>query len=139
MSGDKVTRVAIAIAVVESANHFLVGVREAGAALAGFHEFPGGKLEPDETPEQAAVRECREEAGLVVTAASRMDVIQHDYAHGRVELTFVHCRPTTEIPLPHAGRFEWIERNRLSSLRFPDANRPIVETLSGRADGDAGS
>jgi 8-oxo-dGTP diphosphatase len=137
MSGDKVIRVAIA--VVESADRFLVGVRETGVALSGFHEFPGGKLEPDETPEQAAVRECREEAGLVVIPTLRLEVVRHDYAHGRVELTFVHCRPATEIPLPDAGRFEWVERNRLSSLRFPDANRTIVETLSGRADGNAGS
>jgi 8-oxo-dGTP diphosphatase len=131
MSGDDVTRVAIA--VVESASRFLVGIREAGIALPGFHEFPGGKLEPDETPEHAAVRECREEAGLVVIPMSRLGVIRHEYAHGRVELTFVHCRPASESPRPPAGRFEWVERQRLSTLRFPEANRTIIEALCGTA------
>jgi len=131
MSGDSVTRVAIA--VVESADRFLVGIREAGTALAGFHEFPGGKLEPDETPEDAAVRECWEEARLAVVPSSRIEVIRHEYAHGRVELTFVHCRPASENPSSPAGRFEWVERQRLSTLRFPDANRTIIEALCGTA------
>jgi 8-oxo-dGTP diphosphatase len=134
MSGDSVTRVAIA--VVESADRFLVGLREPGTALAGFHEFPGGKLESDETPEDAAVRECWEEAQLAVVPSSRIEVIRHEYPHGDVELTFVHCRPVTADPSPPAGRFEWVERQRLSTLRFPDANRAIIETLCRSAAGN---
>src|SRR4051812_46830278 len=56
----------VAIAVVEHDGKSLVGERPAGVALAGFAEFPGGKVEPGESPEAAAVRECIEESGLQV-------------------------------------------------------------------------
>jgi 8-oxo-dGTP diphosphatase len=136
MKGDDVTRVAIA--VVESANRFLVGVREPGVALSGFHEFPGGKLEPGETPEQSAARECLEEAGLEVVPVSRLNVILHEYSHGHVELTFVLCHPASASPCPPAGRFEWVERQRLPTLRFPDANRTIIESLCSDATSTSG-
>jgi 8-oxo-dGTP diphosphatase len=134
MSGADVTRVAIA--VVESAGRFLVGVRAAGTALAGFHEFPGGKLESGESPEEGAVRECREEAGLTVVPLSRLASVRHEYAHGVVELMFVRCRPKGEVPCPPAGRFEWVERRLLLSLRFPDANRTIIAALCEAEGGD---
>ncbi len=51
----------IAIAVVEHDGNFLIGLRPSGAVLGGLWEFPGGKVEPDETPEAAAARECLEE------------------------------------------------------------------------------
>ncbi|MDP6469251.1 MAG: NUDIX domain-containing protein, partial [Pirellulaceae bacterium] len=56
----------IAIAVVEHNGRFLVGMRPVETVLAGFSEFPGGKVEPNEVPAQAAVRECLEETGLEV-------------------------------------------------------------------------
>src|SRR5437764_2006476 len=56
----------IAVAVVEKDGHFLVGQRPEGVSLAGLWEFPGGKIEPGESPEAAAVRECLEETGVDV-------------------------------------------------------------------------
>ena len=67
MPSDSVTR--IGIAVVESNGKFLIGVRSPDGPLPGFHEFPGGKLHPGETPEACAVRECLEETGLDVRFA----------------------------------------------------------------------
>ena len=57
----------IGIAVVEQAGHYLVGLRGPDVPLAGYAEFPGGKCLPNESPEDGAVRECREESGLLVT------------------------------------------------------------------------
>ncbi len=56
--------VRVAVAVVESDGHVLVGVRGNGQSLSGLNEFPGGKCLFDETTRAAAVRECREETGL---------------------------------------------------------------------------
>jgi mutator protein MutT len=56
--------IAVAIAVLEHNGKFLVGVRPPGVPLAGLAEFPGGKIDLGETPEAAAIRECREETGL---------------------------------------------------------------------------
>jgi 8-oxo-dGTP diphosphatase len=66
--------------------------RAPGGALGLQWEFPGGKLEPGESPEQAIVREVREELGVSATPLERLDSVTHDYPHGtRVEIVFVRC------------------------------------------------
>ena len=72
----------IAIAVVEQDGRFLIGQRPPGVPLAGLWEFPGGKVEPGESPEQAAIRECREEAGIEVTIVGEYPDRMERYSHG---------------------------------------------------------
>jgi mutator protein MutT len=123
----------IAIAVVEQDGRFLIGRREAGIALAGMWEFPGGKVEPGETPEQAAVRECLEETGLAIEIVGRYDRVDHNYAHGEVELQFFRCRPTRPDQTPRE-RFRWVGAGELSQYAFPAANAALVKQLaSGQA------
>jgi 8-oxo-dGTP diphosphatase len=126
----RLTRVAIAI--VESEGAYLVGVRGPDGPLSGYHEFPGGKLNHEETPQDAAVRECEEETGLMVTAGETLYECTHDYPHGRVELTFVLCRPVTKGRPAALGRFEWRTASELASLKFPEANRPVLKLLMAR-------
>jgi mutator protein MutT len=120
----------IAIAVVERAGCFLIGQRPPNAALAGLWEFPGGKLEAGETPEVAAVRECREEADIEVVARSIYQQIEHEYPHGRVELTFVAC----EVAAGHDGvvprpPFRWVPGRELKQYEFPAANAALLSEL----------
>ncbi|OAI56931.1 hypothetical protein AYO47_08500, partial [Planctomyces sp. SCGC AG-212-M04] len=119
----------VAIAVVESDGAFLVGVRGDDGPLPGYHEFPGGKLNHDESPRAAAVRECEEETGLTVTADETLFECTHDYPHGRIELTFVLCRPVARGRPAALGRFEWRTSSELASLKFPEANAPVVKLL----------
>src|SRR5438552_613206 len=100
----------IAIAVVEHAGSFLIGQRPPGVPLAGLWEFPGGKIEPGESAEAAAVRECREEAGLVVEAVSELLVHEEKYPHGHVELHFIACRLTNAQISEPAAPFCWVPR-----------------------------
>jgi 8-oxo-dGTP diphosphatase len=123
------SRTEIAIAVVEQDNRFLVGRRPANVPLAGLWEFPGGKVEPGETPEQTAARECEEESGVAVEIIERYVVRDYDYAHAKVKLHFFSCRPIDPIEKPH-GSFGWVERDELRNLQFPDANRPLIEHLT---------
>jgi 8-oxo-dGTP diphosphatase/A/G-specific adenine glycosylase len=120
----------IAIAVVEHHGSLLVGRRPEGGALAGLWEFPGGKIEPGETAEAAAVRECLEETGLAVEPMFRYPTHTHDYPHGSVELFFVACRPLAADPFPAANRFRWIVRNELTKLDFPEGNRAVLQILT---------
>ena len=122
----------IAIAVVERDGCFLAGRRPDGVPLAGLWEFPGGKVEPGETAEQAAIRECREEAGFEVRVAGIYEPVDHQYAHGRVRLHFFACVPTDPVAAPKPP-FEWIASARLADLPFPAANAAMIERLSRRS------
>lgn len=119
----------IAIAVVERDGRFLIGQRSADGPLPGLWEFPGGKVEPGETPEQAAVRECREETGLDVAVVALYDRVVYRYAHGDVELHFFACRPLVADQTP-ADRFRWAPAEELSRYEFPPANARLVERLA---------
>ncbi len=122
-------RLQIAIAVVESNGRFLVGQRPPGAPLAGLWEFPGGKIQPGETPEQAAIRECLEETGLTVCVdpSDRLAPAEHDYPHGRVALHFFHCAPVDSTS-PREP-FRWVAAADLAQLEFPAANRALLSEL----------
>jgi 8-oxo-dGTP diphosphatase len=119
----------IAIAVVEHEGRFLIGQRPDGLPLAGYWEFPGGKIEPGESAEAAAVRECLEETGLRVQAIFHYPSQVEDYEHGSVELHFIACRPTSEQVL-NDGRFRWVERGELGKYEFPAGNRAILKALT---------
>jgi mutator protein MutT len=123
----------IAVAVVEHAGCFLIGQRPEGVPLAGLWEFPGGKIEPAETPAEAAIRECREEAGLVVRAVGEYLVEQEEYAHGRVELHFIACQLEDEPAGPPLPPFRWVPQEQLTNYEFPSGNRSLLAMLAGSA------
>jgi 8-oxo-dGTP diphosphatase len=124
----RVTITQIAIAVVEQDGRFLVGQRPAGAPLAGLWEFPGGKVTPGETPEQAAARECLEETALTVRVGEAFPVVRYDYPHGSVELHFFRCTHVEPEHLPKEP-FAWLIAAELAELPFPEANRAILDQL----------
>ncbi|MEO8498053.1 MAG: (deoxy)nucleoside triphosphate pyrophosphohydrolase [Planctomycetota bacterium] len=125
----------IAIAVVERSGKFLVGERPPGKSLAGYAEFPGGRVEAGETPEQAAVRECFEETGLCVSVVRGYDECHHDYAHDRVHLHFFACQ-TVDADTEPRSPFRWVPRADLEKLDFPEANRQLLSVLAGAENSD---
>ena len=120
----------IAIAVVEHAGSFLIGQRPPGTALAGLWEFPGGKIEPGESAEAAAVRECLEETGLAVEPLFRYPEHVQQYDHDRVQLCFVACRlsPATQSILREP--FRWVARDDLGAYAFPAGNARLLQLLT---------
>lgn len=120
----------IAIAVVEHQGKFLIGQREADKSLAGLWEFPGGKIEEGETPQQAAVRECREETGLAIDVGEAYDVLTHEYEHGALRLHFLRCTLAADASTP-GERFRWVEADQLSNYEFPEANASLLRQLTG--------
>ena len=121
--------VEVAIAVVEDCGRFLIGQRPSNVVLAGYWEFPGGKLEPGESPGEAAIRECREESGVEVRVRGVFPAVQHQYDHGLLRVHFLDCVPVTAETVP-AAPFRWIDRGDLPKYRFPEANRALLEQLS---------
>jgi mutator protein MutT len=120
--------ICVAIAVVEHHGRFLVGIRADGIPLAGFAEFPGGKVHPAEAPEAAAVRECMEESGIAVAVVEEYLTITHRYEHGLLEIHFFNCRPIEGEKVPREP-FRWVDAEELSTLRFPAANARLTEML----------
>lgn len=129
----------IGVAVVLCDNRCLVGTRSDGVPLAGLCEFPGGKCLADESPRDAAVRECREETGLEVEAVGLLGQTTHGYDHGSVDLQFWHCRPRPDaIGRAPLGGFHWIGVGQLDADRFPAANAAVIEELLSNSPDESG-
>jgi mutator protein MutT len=123
-----VSPIPIAIAVVEHAGQVLIGQRPAGVVLAGYWEFPGGKVGEGESPAEAAARECLEETGLTVEVGPLLDEVEHAYEHGLVHLYFFSAVPVDPARLPR-NPYQWVDRAAMSSYRFPAANASILARL----------
>ncbi|MBC7852474.1 MAG: (deoxy)nucleoside triphosphate pyrophosphohydrolase [Pirellulaceae bacterium] len=120
----------IAIAVVEHEDRFLIGQRPLGVPLAGLWEFPGGKMETEETAREAAVRECREETGLAVEVVGTWLVQEEEYPHGRVRLHFIACRLAENERDAPEPPFRWVLRRQLAGYEFPSGNRELLTLLA---------
>lgn len=121
----------VGIGIIQRAGRFLIRARPPGTVYAGYWEFPGGKVEPGETPEQTTVRECLEETGLRVKILAARAVIEHVYPHGWVRLHFFDCAPVDprDEPLAEHG-CRWVAARDLSRYRFPEANEGILARLA---------
>ncbi|MDA0659236.1 MAG: NUDIX domain-containing protein [Planctomycetota bacterium] len=123
--------VKIAIAVVEWQSQFLVGTRASNQVLGGFHEFPGGKVRPQELPADAAIRECFEETGVVIQIKRLLQETYHEYGHDRLRLFFFAAQPAemSDSPPRTQGTFRWLDRRELALCHFPDANQSLLRLL----------
>ncbi|APW59319.1 (deoxy)nucleoside triphosphate pyrophosphohydrolase [Paludisphaera borealis] len=125
----------VGIGIIQRADQFLIRVRPEGTVYAGYWEFPGGKCEPGETPEQTTARECLEETGLEVAVRKPRRVIEHVYPHGRVKLFFFDCTPIDLVVEPAAEHgCRWVKAEELRLYRFPEANEVIIEQLVAETD-----
>lgn len=118
----------IAIAVVEHEGRVLVGRRPEGVPLAGLWEFPGGKVDERETPEEAAARECLEETGLAVRVGEPYPTVEHEYEHGWVKLHFFAATPVEPLRPPREP-FRWVPISELERYAFPAANDRVIRRL----------
>lgn len=122
----------VALAVVEEAGRWLVNRRVSADALDGLWEFPGGGVHIGESPENAAVRECREEVGLQVKPIGSLPVVSHRYDHGNVQLHPILCQVVAVEAAscdPNIGSVRWVSLAELQSLAMPSANSLIVAEL----------
>jgi mutator protein MutT len=122
--------VVVVAAVIEVEDRFLVTKRQHGVHLAGFWEFPGGKVHDREMHEAALRREMREELDADVVVGEQVFEIVHDYPERSVALHFYRCR-LLGAPTPLLGQeMTWVPRETLHTLAFPDADRELLAILT---------
>ena len=115
-------------AIIKDGDRYLVGQRAANKVQGGLWEFMGGKIEPGETPEQALVRECREELNLEIENEYIIDSVVHEYPEKTIRLTLISCSPKSgSIPkaLEHQ-QIRWVTRSEMDALDFAPADRELI-------------
>ena len=123
--------VTVAVGIlIDDAGRVLVTRRAPDAHQGGLWEFPGGKVEADETLLEALTRELREELGVSVEAAEALMVLEHDYGDKQVRLDVHRVTRWSGEPRGLEGQpLAWQRPKKLRSWTFPAANRPILERL----------
>ena len=124
----------VTAAVIRTGDAVLITRRPEGKPLAGMWEFPGGKLDGNESPRDGLRREIREELGLEVAVGAILETAYYRYDWGPVLILAFECRPLGgEIRNIQVAEHRWVTLRELSSFALLPADYPIVETLlSGR-------
>ena len=121
-----------AVALIDADGRVLLAQRPAGKPMAGLWEFPGGKVDAGETPEQALVRELHEELGIE-TATSCLAPIafaSHGYEKFHLLMPVFACRKWAGTPQPREGQtLKWVAPNDLSRFPMPPADLPLIGLL----------
>ena len=121
-----------AVALVDPDGRVLLAQRPPGKSMAGLWEFPGGKLEPGETPEAALIRELREELGIDVAAAclAPFTFASHAYADFHLLMPLYVCRRWNGIVMPREGQvLKWVRPAQMDGFPMPPADVPLVAML----------
>ncbi len=120
----------VVAAVIPRGGRFLLTQRLPGAHMEGYWEFPGGKLEPDETIEEGLARELREELGVRVVDIRPLWVVTHDYPEKRVELNFLQARIVGDEPVAlEVADLGWFTPGEMPDLPILPADLPIIAKL----------
>ncbi|GJD35643.1 (deoxy)nucleoside triphosphate pyrophosphohydrolase [Methylobacterium aerolatum] len=122
----------VAVALVDTDGRVLVSERPPGKQLAGLWEFPGGKVEPGERPEETLIRELHEELGIAVEepCLAPLTFASHAYPEFHLLMPLYVCRRWTGTPRPMEGQaLKWVRPKSLRDIPMPPADEPLIPYL----------
>jgi 8-oxo-dGTP diphosphatase len=120
----------VAAALFDARKRVLIAERPAGKHMAGWWEFPGGKVADGESEPEALVRELREELGIEARAITAIKSLTHDYPDRVVELVFWHAAIESGEPRGLDGQqLKWVECQMLGAERMLPADREFIRAL----------
>ena len=132
MSESLPTVLVVAVALIDTDGRVLIAQRPEGKQLASLWEFPGGKVEPGERPEQALIRELKEELGIDVNEACLAPFVfaSHAYDSFHLLMPLYLCRRWSGVVVRHEhAALAWVKPNRLGEYPMPPADEPLVAWL----------
>jgi 8-oxo-dGTP diphosphatase len=122
----------VAAALIDADNRVLLAQRPEGKKLAGLWEFPGGKVDPGERPEQALIRELREELGVEVKepCLAPLTFASHAYEGFHLLMPLYVCRRWEGFVASREGQtLKWLRPNQLRDMPMPPADEPLIPAL----------
>ena len=123
-------RLRVVAAALFDGGRVLIAERPAGKHMAGWWEFPGGKVGSDETDAQALIRELREELGVDAEPNAEIMTLTHDYPDRTVDLVLWRATVTRGVPQGLDGqRLKWVDCRALAAERMLEADRPFIAAL----------
>ncbi len=129
---NRPVKLVAAAALIDRDGRVLLAKRPVGKPMAGLWEFPGGKVDPGETPEYALMRELREELGIETRPCCFAPVAfaSHAYDDFHLLMPLFSCRTWKGFATPHEGQeFKWVKGDDLSKYEMPAADVPLIEPL----------
>ena len=115
--------------------NILIDRRRARGEMGGLWEFPGGKIEPNETIKDCIKREIREELDIEVSVGDCLSVIEHQYSQFKVTLFIYYCQYIKGIPKTiECDEIRWVNLSELDRYTFPEANYEIITLLKSSAE-----
>jgi 8-oxo-dGTP diphosphatase len=121
-----------ACALVDADGRVLIAQRPQGKPMAGLWEFPGGKVEAGERPEQTLIRELKEELGIVVSepCLAPLTFASHSYPDFHLLMPLYVCRRWEgTVTATEGQKLAWVKPNRLRDYQMPPADEPLVPHL----------
>ncbi len=121
-----------AVALIDPDGRILLAQRPEGKSMAGLWEFPGGKVEPSETPEQALIRELHEELGIDTwqSCLAPLTFASHSYEKFHLLMPLFACRKWNGTPESREGQaLKWVRANQLKDYPMPPADIPLIPIL----------
>tara|TARA_Y100000746_G_scaffold99956_1_gene85176 strand:- start:5861 stop:6259 length:399 start_codon:yes stop_codon:yes gene_type:complete len=126
------TILVVAVVLIDRDGRVLLSQRPSGKSMAGLWEFPGGKVENGEVPEEALIRELNEELGIDTWSSclAPLSFASHSYEDFHLLMPVFVCRKWVGSPTPMEGQaLKWVNRDKLKDYPMPPADIPMIAVI----------